>query len=74
MQLYAALTMPDHTLQKPLLEIFSTFGYMAACKKKTRDPVIPSGGIPDQRILQSSKLRAFPVITQEQEFSQLRGL
>ena len=37
-------------------------------------PVISSGGICDQRILQSNRLKAFPAITQKQKFSQIWDL
>ena len=42
--------------------------------KNQCDPVISSGGICDQRILQSNRLKAFPAITQKQKFSQIWDL
>ena len=39
-------------------------------KPQTIIQVIPTGDICDQRILQSNCLKAFPAITQEQEFPQ----
>ena len=43
-------------------------------KPQTIIQVIPPGDIRDQRILQSNCLKAFPAVTQEQEFPQIYDL
>ena len=53
-----------------LVEIFILFWLSVHMQKNQCDPVIPSGGICDQRFLQTNWLKAFPAITQGQEFFQ----
>ena len=53
---------------------FFTFLVICLYVKNQCDPVISSGGICDQRILQSNRLKAFPAITQKQKFSQIWDL
>ena len=71
--LYAALGMPYHILWK-IVFFFFTFLVICLYVKNQCDPVISSGGICDQRILQSNRLKAFPAITQKQKFSQIWDL
>ena len=49
---------------------FFLFWLSVHMQKNQCDPVIPSGGICDQRFLQTNWLKAFPAITQGKEFFQ----
>ena len=68
-----------HALSHPMKNcfffvFFFTFLVICLYVKNQCDPVISSGGICDQRILQSNRLKAFPAITQKQKFSQIWDL
>ena len=50
------------------------FLFWVSTSKNQIDPTIPSGDRCDQRILQSNWLKAFPAVTQKQEFPKIWDL
>ena len=63
----------SHPIKNSVFFFFLLF-WLCLYVKNQCDPVISSGGICDQRILQSNRLKAFPAITQKQKFSQIWDL
>ena len=73
-QLWTCLGIPGKILWKIWLKYF--YSSLAFCLhvKNRSDPVTPTEDICDKRTLQSNWLKAFPAITQEQEFPQIWDL
>ena len=64
----------SHPMKSSVFFFFFLLFWLCLYVKNQCDPVISSGGICDQRILQSNRLKAFPAITQKQKFSQIWDL